>query len=329
MAADWKAILRSNIRDTEFLCDFLCLNEEQKGRVFKCKDFPLDLPRRLADKIEKKTLADPILRQFLPLQDEKIDHPAYSADPLQECTAARTPRLLSKYAGRSLLLASSACAMHCRYCFRRHFSYATGPTDFEDELAALRADATTREAILSGGDPLSLSNGQLDFLLRKLDGIEHIRRVRFHTRFPIGIPERIDDEFVEILARSRAQVWFVIHCNHARELDGEILAALGRIRALGIPLLNQAVLLRGVNDSIESLAGLCEALVDAGIFPGTLNQLDRVAGAAHFEVDPNEGLALIEALRVRLSGYAIPQYVQEVPGSLSKVVVRPTSAGQS
>lgn len=314
----WQQVLRTNFTQIEPLADFLELDEEQRKKLLKRPSFPLNLPRRLALKIEKGRLDDPILRQFLPLIDEEQEVPGFTSDPVGDLRARRAPRLLKKYCQRALMLPTSACAMHCRYCFRREFDYAELPHQFDEELAAIAADTSLSEIILSGGDPLSLPDRTLIPLIEALSAIPHLNRLRFHTRFVIGIPERITDPLLNALATSRLQVWFVIHCNHRLELDDEVAAQLKRIAKLGIPLLNHTVLLKGVNDNLETLIELCERLVNCGIQPYYLNQLDRVSGAAHFEVDRERGLELIGGLELALSGYAVPKYAEEIAGEGSK-----------
>ncbi|MCC5831654.1 MAG: KamA family radical SAM protein [Chlamydiales bacterium] len=272
---------------------------------------------RLARKIEKGNREDPILKQFAPHPEEALQNTLYSADPVGDQQSRCAPKSLKKYDRRILLLTTQACAMHCRYCFRQNFAYAK-QKEFALELDQIKADNDLREVILSGGDPLSLSDRVLKELVKELSFIPHLKRLRFHTRFPIGIPERITQEFLKILSDCPLQTWFVIHCNHPRELDSDVLAALKSIQRLGIPVLNQAVLLRGVNDTIEILQELCERLADNGIQPYYLHQLDRVQGAARYEVTQEEGRRLIEELRKRLSGYAVPAYVQEIAGKPSK-----------
>ncbi len=308
----WRKILRTNFTSWQTLANYL---ELDANAISKQSTFPLNLPKRLADKCEKGNIEDPILRQFLPSPDEEIAHPGDLRDPVGDQDSQRLPRLLHKYRGRALLITSSACAMHCRYCFRRHFDYAR-KAPFGDELRVISRDTSLSEVILSGGDPLSLPNERLGPLLEALSQIPHIKRIRFHSRFPIGIPERLDEGFCHILEQARPQIIFVIHCNHARELDQDITSALAR---LNVPLLNQAVLLKGVNDDKKSLKDLCEALCDNGIIPYYLHQLDRVEGGRHFEVDPEKGLLLLSELEKELPGYAIPRYVQEVAGEAHKV----------
>ncbi len=314
----WQAILRTNFTNWESLADFLELTEEQRLQISNRREFPLNLPRRLANKISKKTLDDPILRQFLPTFAEHIKLPGFSKDPVGDQASRQSPKLLHKYSGRVLLVATSACPMHCRYCFRQNFDYASQQKGFDAELDYIRQDSTIREVILSGGDPLSLSNQILADLLQRLAAIPHLQRLRFHTRFPLGIPERLDDEFFEILARFPLQIWFVIHANHPKEFDDEIFTVLHRLKCLGAVILCQSVLLKGVNDQRETLIDLCQTLVNHGILPYYLHQLDRTEGTGHFEVPEDQGYRLIKELSEQLPGFAVPKYVKEEEGQPSK-----------
>lgn len=319
MNPDWRKIQRGNFTSREHLCAYLQLNPSDSQKVITKPSFVLNIPKRLVDKMEKGTIEDPIFRQFVPLSEERdTKNPLFVTDPVADDTFKKTPKCLQKYAQRALLLVSSACAMHCRYCFRQNFDYAPLSQGFEEELIYLRQDTSLREVILSGGDPLSLNQEVLEPLLGALDQIPHLQRLRFHTRFPIGIPERIDNPFLKSLANLHLQVWFIIHCNHPKELDEEVWAALKKVQLLGIPILNQTVLLKGVNDSVETLQALFETLVDHGIKPYYLHQLDKVQGAAHFEVEQSEGEKLMAQLAENLSGYALPTYVREIPGCRSK-----------
>lgn len=314
----WRAIQKNNFSSWKPLIDFLELDAENAREVLQRSRFSLNLPRRLAEKIEKNNLDDPILKQFVPLREELISSAGFSCDPVGDTSSQKTTKLLQKYVGRALLVCTSSCAMHCRYCFRQNFPYDTSDKLFDEELEAIAQDCTLEEIILSGGDPLSLSDALLQQLLQALTSINHVQRIRFHTRFPIGIPERIDDSFLQILASTKAQIIFVIHVNHPRELDEDVIASLKKIQKLGIPVLNQAVLLKGVNDNLLTLKTLFETLINNGILPYYLHQLDQVQGAAHFEVAEDIGLSLLQQLRSCLPGYAIPQYVREVAGEPSK-----------
>lgn len=314
----WRAIQKENFTDHQKLAQFLQIDPEL---IWKDRKFPLNLPRRLAEKIKKGTLEDPILRQFLPQEKEAFQEPGFSLDAVGDLPSRKADRLLHKYEGRALMLPTSACAMHCRYCFRKNFPYAEGKTDFSLEMAAIARDASIEEVLLSGGDPLSLSNPSLNQLLQKLDSISHVKRIRFHTRFPIGIPERIDEELLHIFAKTRAQIFFVIHCNHPRELDDHIFSALRAVQRLGIPILTQTVLLRGINDDVNTLKELFTLFIDHGILPYYLHQLDKVIGASHFEVSIEEGKQLMAELTKQMPGYSLPRYVQEVAGAASKIPI--------
>lgn len=312
----WKKIQKQNFTNWKELFSFLEIRDEQPFHLKA--QFPLNLPRRLAEKIQKNTLEDPILRQFVPLSEEKIISSAFNADPVSDKQFRKEKKLLQKYNGRALLLCTSACAMHCRFCFRQNFPYETEAKGFEQELQAIKEDPTLFEIILSGGDPLSLSNRELSKLLSSLSSIHHLKILRFHTRFPIGIPERIDPELLSILGQCRLQLFFVVHVNHALELDEAVLAALKPIKRLGIPILSQTVLLKGVNDSVEVLKNLFKKLVENGLTPYYLHQLDQIQGGMHFEVNEQTGLELIDQLKEVLPGYAVPKYVKEIAGQKSK-----------
>lgn len=314
----WRQIMRQNFTNWVQLADYLNLSPMQREGILANPKFSLNLPRRLAEKITKGTLDDPILRQFLPTTEENKLVDNFVQDPVGDCGARTTTKLLHKYQGRALLVCTSACAMHCRYCFRQNYEYDTKEPSFERELEAIANDPSIKEIILSGGDPLSLSDRALKQLIDQLTAIPHISHIRFHTRFPIGIPERIDESFLNLLQGIACRVWFIIHANHPLELDQEVLDGLKAIQRLGIVVMNQAVLLSGVNDDVETLTQLCQRLIDNGILPYYLHQLDRVQGAAHFEVSEREGLHLIEELAKRLPGYGVPKYVREIAGIPSK-----------
>jgi EF-P beta-lysylation protein EpmB len=314
----WRQIQLQNFTCWKKLADFIELDPAYFPAILKDSHFPLNLPLRLAQKIQKNRWDDPILLQFLPVEKEKEIVLGYKADPVGDLEARQSSKLLKKYHGRALLVCTSSCAMNCRFCFRQNYDYETQNKEFAEEIELIRQDASLTEIILSGGDPLSLSNETLRSLMQRLDVIPHLQRLRFHTRFPIGIPERIDEEFLSILEKTNLQVFFVIHTNHVSELDAQVAASLKKIQKLGIPVLNQTVLLRGVNDNLSSLKELCEKLAAYGIIPYYLHQLDRVQGAAHFEVSEEEGRALIAELTELMSGYAVPKYVKEEAGEPSK-----------
>lgn len=317
----WRDRLRRNFTSRDAFADFLQLSAEQKEQLLTSPHFSWNIPLRLAEKMQKGTLEDPLLRQFAALKDELVEAAGFKEDPVQDACFQKTPSLLQKYATRALLISTSACAMHCRFCFRQAYPYEGVAKEFVEEIACVRSDPTIDELILSGGDPLSLSERVLEGLFEELKTIPHLKRVRFHTRFPIGIPERIDARFLSLLTNLPFQVWFLIHCNHPLELDNDVIESMSRIRRLGIPVLSQTVLLKGVNDDEKVLETLFRSFVNAGITPYYLHQLDRVRGATHFEVPVVRGLELIRHLEQSLPGYAVPKYVQEIPHRKSKTVL--------
>ena len=321
----WPEAVKDAVRDPDELCRLVNLPPRYASRAVKAaRDFPLFAPRSYIARMRPADAGDPLLRQVLPLEDELVQREGFSPDPVGDRTAILSPGLLHKYRSRVLMVATGACAVHCRYCFRRHFPYDQGPRSMGEwarALGEIESDGTLREVILSGGDPLMLADAHLEELVGRLAKIAHLRRVRVHTRLPIMIPERITPRLLALLRGTRLTPIVVIHANHARELAGSVVDALARLTDAGIPLLNQSVLLRGVNDDIEALAELCERLVDLRVMPYYLHQLDRVAGAAHFEVSESHGCRLIEQLRARLPGYAVPRYVRETAGAASKLIL--------
>ena len=317
--------MRTAIRSADELCRLLDLDlKQQKGSAEAAQAFPVFVPRGLLSRIQKGDPTDPILRQILPIDDECRIVPGFDPDPLSESEATRAPGLLQKYDGRALLVVTGACAIHCRYCFRRSFPYSDSPHSLEQWKAVIRElsdDASIHEVLLSGGDPLTVVDEQLEQLIASIAEVQHIRRLRIHTRLPIAIPSRITQRLVRVLSNSRLTPVFVIHANHAAELDQSVNDALDRLISAGIPVLNQAVLLKGVNDTAAALIELFETLADLRVMPYYLHQLDRVSGAAHFEVPVRRGMELMRQVRAKLPGYAVPRYVQEIPGEANKVVL--------
>jgi EF-P beta-lysylation protein EpmB len=317
----WQAALQEAVRDPGELARLLGLTPAALGPA-AATDFPLLVPHGFVARMRKGDPHDPLLRQVWPHREELAAAPGFTADPVREQGLAANG-LIRKYGGRALLIASGACPLHCRYCFRREFPYATqlaARADWEPALAQLRKLDDAREAILSGGDPLSLSNRRLAELLTRLADTS-VTTVRIHTRFPIAIPERVDEGLLELLGATRLRAVVVVHTNHANELDDVVARALERLRAPLAALLNQSVLLRGVNDTADTLATLSERLFGCGVLPYYLHLLDPVSGAAHFDVAETVGRRLIEDLRARLPGYLVPRLVRETPGELSKTVV--------
>jgi EF-P beta-lysylation protein EpmB len=313
----WQRIFSKNFRKLDLLLDFLELSNSQRETLKNDLKFPINVPLRLANSMKKGSLEDPLVKQFLSFSDNSTPK-SYSEDPVEDAQFRKTPKLLKKYQGRVLLLTSATCPMHCRYCFRQNFDYQQEDKTFAEEISFIKSDESIKEVILSGGDPLSLSNETLSKLLTSIDQIPHITKIRFHTRFPIGIPERIDSQFVKILSALKKQVIFIIHTNHINELDQDIFDSLGYLQAIKIPILTQTVLLRGVNDNVETLASLFEALTNQGIIPYYLHQLDQIEGSSYLEVSKEKGKELITKLRSLLPGYAIPSYVKEIPNKPNK-----------
>jgi len=289
------------------------------------KQFPLRVPRAFADRIAPNSPGDPLLRQVLPLPSEQTPKPGYVLDPLAERNSFKGQGFLQKYSGRILVVAHGSCAVHCRYCFRRHFPYDTQqlPPQRWQALANLLAkDKTIDEVILSGGDPLTLKNRQLEQLNPILAANPHVKRLRIHTRFPIMIPERLDPGFEDWLRAVPVPVAIVFHVNHAQEIDDRVATALRHLKAqAGIMLLNQSVLLRGVNDTLESQVALQQRLMEVGILPYYLHLLDPILGAHHFDVPQAQALDLVSAMQKRLPGYLVPRLVREEPGADSKTPI--------
>jgi EF-P beta-lysylation protein EpmB len=310
---NWQEILKTNLNSFEELCVFLQLNKEQKAQLLQKAPFVLNLPLRLACKIQKGTLDDPILNQFVAKKLELEDIAGFVQDPTQDQDFKQTNKLLKKYASRVLILTTSSCAMHCRFCFRKNFPYETKEKNFEQELEYLKKDTSIEEVILSGGDPLSLSDKKLEQLITQLEAIPHLKRLRLHSRFIIGVPERVTDQLLHTLEKSRFQIWFVLHCNHPLEIDGDVEMAVKKLQKLGIGMLSQSVLLKNINDDFETLKSLCQKLINCGIKPYYLHQLDQVEGTQHFFVDTVKGKDLIAQLHQTMSGYAVPEFVQEEP----------------
>jgi EF-P beta-lysylation protein EpmB len=322
-AAPWQQALREAVHDPAELLRLLALDAVLLPAAQRAAAaFPLRVPRGFVARMRRGDPADPLLRQVLPLDAELAPAPGYGSDPVGELAAMTVPGLLHKYRGRALLVTTGACAVHCRYCFRRHFPYGEAnpaPGQWERALDYLAGDPTLTEVILSGGDPLVLPDERLAGLARALERIPHLRRLRVHTRLPVVLPERVDGPLLDWLCGTRLQPVVVIHANHAAELDDAVRAALHALRARGVSLLNQAVLLRGVNDSVAAQAALSEALFAAGVLPYYLHALDPVAGAAHFAVPDAVARTLHAALRTRLPGYLVPRLVREVPGAPAKL----------
>lgn len=325
--ATWQAELAQAISDPAELLDFLELTPELlPAALVSAKDFSLRVPRGYVARMQKGDPHDPLLRQVLPLGEEQLTVAGFTNDAVGDLAAMTVPGLLHKYHGRVLLVTTGACAIHCRYCFRRHFPYPAVNLSIQRWAAAIeyiRADTSIREVILSGGDPLSLTDQRLESLIHRLEKITHIKYLRIHTRLPIVLPRRIDDGLLNWLTGTRLKPIMVVHTNHANEIDDHVRYALTLLAAGGVSLLNQSVLLHGVNDSAQTLAELSEALFDAGVMPYYLHALDKVSSAAHFEVNETRACQIMEQLRALLPGYLVPRLVREQQGAHSKIAVFP------
>ncbi|CAD7716116.1 L-lysine 2,3-aminomutase [Xanthomonas hydrangeae] len=318
----WQQQWRDAVRDPRELLALLGLDAAAAGiSAEAAAQFPLRVPRAFVARMHRGDLHDPLLRQVLPLDAEMRLVPGFGLDAVGDGAAKTADGVIQKYRGRALLIATGSCAVHCRYCFRRHFPYAeeTAARDgWREAVAAIAADPGIDEVLLSGGDPLSLATSKLAELTDALAAIGHIKRLRIHSRLPVVLPERVDAPLLSWLRSLPWPVAFVIHANHANEFDTAVDAAMRAMREAGAQLLNQAVLLRGVNDSVDALAALSERSFAAGVLPYYLHQLDRVAGVAHFEVDDAHARALHTELATRLSGYLVPRLVREIPGDTGK-----------
>lgn len=331
----WQRTLADAVRDPATLLQALDLDPELLPAARRAAGlFPLRVPWPYLRRMRRGDPHDPLLRQVLPLGAEAADTPGFGDDPVGDGASLVDGGVLHKYRGRALLVATGACAIHCRYCFRRHFPYAEANAaagGWQGALDYLRARPDIHEVLLSGGDPLALRDRRLADLAQGLDAIPHLRRIRVHSRLPVVVPERVDDGLLGWLAGGRLRPVLVIHANHPAELDEAVAAAMARLRGAGVALYNQAVLLRGVNDDAGVLEALGERLFDLGVQPYYLHLLDRVRGAAHFEVPEAEARALMRALAARASGYLLPRLVREEAGQPWKTPVdwtRTATTGQ-
>jgi L-lysine 2,3-aminomutase len=322
---DWQIALGQAITDPAELLAVLELGPEWLSAARNAaRTFPLLVPRGFVARMRRGDPSDPLLRQVLPLAEECQEVSGFGTDPVGDLAAHRAPGVLHKYQGRVLLTATGACAIHCRYCFRRHFPYAEANASADRWFAALQyiaANKDVQEVILSGGDPLTLSDRRLMEFAHALEAIPHVRRLRLHTRLPVVLPERVTSALCHWLGATRFSTIVVLHVNHAQEVDDSVRSACTRLTECGALLLNQSVLLRGVNDTVASLVDLSESLFASGVLPYYLHLLDRVQSAAHFEVAEATARALHSGMHARLSGYLVPRLVREEPGAAGKTLL--------
>lgn len=318
---NWLKQLANGISDPAKLLEQLEIDPKPWQDGFAARKlFAQRVPQSFVDRMEKGNPYDPLLRQVLPLSEEFEVHPGYSNDPLEEQNNA-IPGLLHKYRNRALMIVKGGCAINCRYCFRRHFPYDENKGSklaWQQSLEYVAQHPEINEIILSGGDPLMAKDEELLWLIDHIADIKHIKRLRIHSRLPVVIPERITQALIQMLNETRLQVVLVTHINHAQEINQELRDRLSHLKQAGVTLLNQGVMLKGVNDSIESQVDLSDALFDAGILPYYIHVLDKVQGAAHFYISDQEAKAIMAGLMERVSGYLVPKLTREIGGRTSK-----------
>lgn len=320
----WQKNLSEAVSDPKELLALLNLDANLLFEsLLAAKEFKLRVPRGFIARMRKNDVHDPLLMQVLPIGKELVSPADYLADPLHEQSKNVLPGLLHKYSNRVLLLVSGACAVHCRYCFRRQFDYSgnnPGRTGWAEAFDYIRSKPLVNEVILSGGDPLMVNDNYLSALVSEIADILQIKRLRIHTRLPIVLPERVTTGLISAL-QTRLKVVVVIHANHPNEIDNSVATAMQMLRDSGITLLNQSVLLKGVNDSAIILRNLSEKLFSVSVLPYYLHLLDKVKGAAHFAISRNKAVRIVQELAAILPGYLVPKLVEEQPGKRSKTLV--------
>ena len=325
LTENWQSQLTNLITSPEHLLDYLEIDSTLlAGAVAAHKKFPVRVPYAYANRIEKGNIYDPLLQQVLPLSGELEAVEGYIGDPLGEAKANPQRGLIHKYHGRVLLITAPQCAINCRYCFRREFDYqnnTSSRTQWEQALTYIERDNTIDEVILSGGDPLVMPDNQLDWLITKISSVAHVSRIRIHSRLPIVLPARITSKLLETFTKHRLKPIFVVHCNHPNELDRDVGESLLKIRAANVTVLNQTVLLKGINNNSDTLATLSKQLFNHGVMPYYLHLLDKVTGVAHFNVTETEAKQLFQHLLSTLPGYLVPKMVKEVAGQASKLPI--------
>jgi len=322
LIAPWQRQLAEAFSNIDDLCRHLAIDPSKLPVLSQFKDFPLRVPRGFADCMEKGNPEDPLLKQVLPLQQELQEYPGFDLDPVGDLNAVTEAGVIHKYHGRVLLITTGGCAVHCRYCFRRHFPYGElqlSNQKIDQALAYIQLHTDISEVILSGGDPLLLNDDKLESLLQRLGMISHIRRIRIHSRIPVVLPARITDRLLETFAKHPQILTLVLHANHQNELSIEVGQACERLKAHRVTLLNQSVLLKGINDDSYTLIQLSEKLFTFGVLPYYLHCLDRAAGVGHFEVAEHEAKRLIRRLQENLPGYLVPKLVREQSGAAYKI----------
>ena len=320
----WQQDLTEGFNNINDICEYLNINLTENKLTNLTTNFPLRVPRGFVDRMKKGDINDPLLRQVLPSQDENISNYGYTADPVGDLDSMAEAGVIHKYHGRVLLITTGSCAINCRYCFRRNFPYndfQLSTKKHQKAINYIQQNQDISEVILSGGDPLLLNDKKILHLLEQLEAIPHIKRIRIHSRIPIVLPSRITPEFCDQLSSIKKDLIFVMHSNHANELNNKVQEACHLLKKAGIHLLNQTVLLKGVNDDAEQLCSLSEKLFSFGIMPYYLHLLDKAAGTSHFDISEQQGITLMTQIKSRLPGYLVPKLVREQAGAANKIII--------
>lgn len=323
---DWKQALRNAVTTPEALLGAVELPKSRwlSGAYAASRLFPLLVPQSYINRMEKSNPYDPLLRQVLPISEECEQHENYTRDPVGDHDACYQPGLIHKYKNRVLLITTGACAIHCRYCFRRHFPYDTSHirgSNISSTLEYLKTHIELNEVILSGGDPLMLDDGVLHALLSDIASISHVRWIRIHSRLPVVLPERINQAFLAMIQAFSGKLIIVIHANHPNEIDDHVIHTFNTLSSLGIKLFNQSVLLKGINDNAQILSQLSKQLFSNHVQPYYIHLLDRTEGIAHFDLPESDAKSIYRDLQAELPGYLLPKLVREEPGKPSKTIV--------
>jgi EF-P beta-lysylation protein EpmB len=323
--SDWKAELSHCVSSIDELLNQLGLNADDLSATEQAAiDFPIKVPQPFVQLMEYGNPNDPLLKQVLPISSELTIDSTFSTDPVDESNYNPVPGIVHKYHNRVLMIISPNCAINCRYCFRRHFPYDENRQSKQQWLEALvylKTKPEINEVIYSGGDPLAANDNFLRWLTAEIESISHIKRLRIHTRLPVVIPSRIDDQLLNWLGNTRLKPTFVLHINHANEISTELSQGVDRLKKIGISILNQSVLLKGVNDCSQALIGLSEKLFDTGIMPYYLHMLDPVQGASHFDIPKDQAVEIFSQIQAELPGFLVPKLVQERAGETSKSLI--------
>lgn len=322
IASNWQSALKNAVTDVRELYRLLELNVSTNSDVLSAQqDFSCRVPHPFIARMKKGDAKDPLLLQVMPVAQEMRMYPGFSKDPVAESAFNPVPGLLHKYPNRVLLTLAGACAVNCRYCFRRHFPYEDnmpGQYSWSHVLDYINENPAIDEVILSGGDPLLLKDELLGRFIAALSDAPFVKRLRIHTRLPVVIPARITNELITLLSDCSLQTVFVIHCNHPNEVDEALKNALEKFKKTSVTILNQSVLLKDVNDDSDTLTSLSLKLFEAGVMPYYLHELDQVSGAGHFFVSKDRIKAIMQGLKEKLPGYLVPKFAKEVPGMKHK-----------